>query len=153
MSGSDGNSGSGGARVESLRVRGPARALAGDVTVPGDKSIGHRAVLFAAIANGHATVRGLSGGEDNRSTIGVLRALGVAIRDVAHGVVEVDGRELDGLRAAAGDLDCGNSGTSMRLFAGLLASRPFASRLVGDQYLHARPMKRVVGGTSVARTA
>jgi len=144
MSGSDGNSGSGGARVESLRVRGPARALAGDVTVPGDKSIGHRAVLFAAIANGHATVRGLSGGEDNRSTIGVLRALGVAIRDVAHGVVEVDGRGLDGLRAAAGDLDCGNSGTSMRLFAGLLASRPFASRLVGDQYLHARPMKRVV---------
>ncbi|HSN32476.1 MAG TPA: 3-phosphoshikimate 1-carboxyvinyltransferase, partial [Ideonella sp.] len=81
---------------------------------------------------------------DNRSTIGVLRALGVAMRDVAAGVVEVDGRGLDGLRPAAGDLDCGNSGTSIRLFAGLLSSRPFASRLVGDQYLHARPMKRVV---------
>ncbi|HEX6836399.1 MAG TPA: 3-phosphoshikimate 1-carboxyvinyltransferase, partial [Polyangia bacterium] len=67
-----------------------------------------------------------------------------AIRDVSAGVVEVDGRGLDGLRAAAADLDCGNSGTSMRLFAGLLASRPFASTLVGDQYLHARPMKRVV---------
>ena len=133
-----------GGPVETLRVRGPARALDGDVTVPGDKSIGHRSVLFAAIANGSVTVRGLSGGEDNRSTIGVLRALGVAIRDVAAGVVEVDGRGLDGLRAAASDLDCGNSGTSMRLFAGLLASRPFASRLVGDQYLHARPMKRVV---------
>ena len=132
------------ATLETLRVRGPARALDGDVSVPGDKSIGHRAVLFAAIAEGHATVRGLSGGEDNRSTIGVLRALGVAIRDVAAGVVEVDGRGLDGLRAAAGDLDCGNSGTSMRLFAGLLAGRPFASRLVGDKYLHARPMKRVV---------
>ncbi|MCU1278395.1 MAG: 3-phosphoshikimate 1-carboxyvinyltransferase, partial [bacterium] len=76
--------------------------------------------------------------------IGVLRALGVAITDVAAGVVEIAGRGLDGLRAAAGDLDCGNSGTSMRLFAGVLGSRPFASRLVGDQYLHARPMKRVV---------
>ncbi len=138
MSGADGNA------VQTLRVRGPARPLDGDVTVPGDKSIGHRAVLFAAIADGRAVVRGLSGGEDNRSTIGVLRALGVAIRDVAAGVVEVDGRGLDGLRAAAGDLDCGNSGTSMRLFSGLLASRPFSSRLVGDRYLHARPMKRVV---------
>ncbi|HXU71606.1 MAG TPA: 3-phosphoshikimate 1-carboxyvinyltransferase [Polyangia bacterium] len=135
---------SGGGALETLRVRGRSRALAGDVSVPGDKSIGHRSVLFAAIADGRATVRGLSGGEDNRSTIGVLRALGVAIRDVATGTVEVEGRGLDGLRAAAGDLDCGNSGTSIRLFAGLLASRPFASRLVGDQYLHARPMKRVV---------
>jgi 3-phosphoshikimate 1-carboxyvinyltransferase len=130
--------------VEQLRIRGPARALAGDVRVPGDKSIGHRAVLFAAIAHGRATVRGLSGGEDNRSTIGALRALGVAITDVAPGVVTVDGRGLDGLRAAAADLDCGNSGTSMRLFAGLLASRPFGARLVGDQYLHARPMRRVL---------
>ncbi|MGZ3439885.1 MAG: 3-phosphoshikimate 1-carboxyvinyltransferase [Polyangia bacterium] len=138
-----GATGSGGA-IQTLRVRGPAGALAGDTTVPGDKSIGHRAVLFAAIADGSAKVRGLSGGEDNRSTIGVLRALGVAIRDVGHGVVEIDGRGLDGLRAAAADLDCGNSGTSMRLFSGLLSSRPFASRLVGDQYLHARPMKRVV---------
>ncbi len=137
-------SGGGAGAVETLRVRGPARALAGDVTVPGDKSIGHRAVLFAAIADGRATVRGLSGGEDNRSTIGVLRALGVDIRDVEHGVVTVDGRGLDGLGAPSVDLDCGNSGTSMRLFAGLLASRPFAARLVGDQYLHARPMKRVV---------
>ena len=108
-------------RLETLRVRGPARALDGD-----------------------ATVRGLSGGEDNRSTIGALRALGVAITDVGPGVVTVAGRRLDGLRAPAGDLDCGNSGTSMRLLAGLLASRPFASRLTGDQYLHARPMKRVV---------
>ena len=130
--------------IESLRVRGPARALGGDVQVPGDKSIGHRAVLFAALAEGQAVVRGLSGGEDNRSTIGVLRALGVAIRDAGHGVVAVDGRGLDGLRAPAGELDCGNSGTSMRLFAGLLASRPFQARLVGDQYLHARPMRRVV---------
>jgi 3-phosphoshikimate 1-carboxyvinyltransferase len=131
--------------VEQLRVRGPAGALAGDVRVPGDKSIGHRAVLFSAIAHGHATVRGLSGGEDNRSTISALRALGVAITDVAPGTVTVDGRGLEGLRAAADALDCGNSGTSIRLLSGVLASRPFASRLVGDQYLHARPMRRVLG--------
>jgi 3-phosphoshikimate 1-carboxyvinyltransferase len=117
--------------------------LRGDVSVPGDKSIGHRAVLFAAMADGRATVRGLSGGEDNRSTVGILRGLGVAIDDVAPGTVVVHGRGLDGLRAPSGDLDCGNSGTSMRLFAGVLASRPFASRLVGDRYLHARPMRRV----------
>jgi 3-phosphoshikimate 1-carboxyvinyltransferase len=126
-----------------LRVRGPAQPLVGDVRVPGDKSIGHRAVLFSALVDGRAEVRGLSGGEDNRSTIGVLRALGVAIEDVGPGAVVVTGRGFDRLRAPAGDLDCGNSGTSMRLFAGVLASRPFAARLVGDQYLHARPMRRV----------
>jgi 3-phosphoshikimate 1-carboxyvinyltransferase len=129
--------------VETLRVRGPAQPLAGDVRVPGDKSIGHRAVLFAALADGRAEVRGLSGGEDNRSTIAVLRALGVAVEDVGPGAVVVTGCGFDGLHAPTGDLDCGNSGTSMRLFAGVLASRPFAARLVGDQYLHARPMRRV----------
>ncbi len=141
MSGAQGGT----AAVERLRVRGPVGALAGDVRVPGDKSIGHRAVLFAALADGRATVRGLSGGEDNRSTIGVLRALGVAITDVGPGEVTVEGRGLDGLRAAASDLDCGNSGTSIRLFSGVLASRPFLSRLVGDQYLQVRPMRRVLG--------
>ena len=141
MSGAQGET----AAVERLRVRGPVGALAGDVRVPGDKSIGHRAVLFAALADGRATVRGLSGGEDNRSTIGVLRALGVAITDVGPGEVTVEGRGLDGLRAAASDLDCGNSGTSIRLFSGVLASRPFLSRLVGDQYLQVRPMRRVLG--------
>src|SRR5260370_14278459 len=129
--------------VENLRIRGRAPALAGEARVPGDKSIGHRALLFAAIADGSATVRGLYGGGDNRSTVACLRALGVAIVDVAPGVVTVDGRGLAGLRAASGDLDCGNSGTSMRLLCGLLAARSFGSRLVGDEYLHARPMRRV----------
>jgi 3-phosphoshikimate 1-carboxyvinyltransferase len=132
-----------GAATENLRVRGPAPALVGEARVPGDKSIGHRAVLFAAIADGTATVRGLSGGGDNRSTVACLRALGIRITDVGLGVVTVEGRGLDGLRAPAEDLDCGNSGTSMRLLSGLLAARPFASRLVGDEYLHARPMRRV----------
>lgn len=129
--------------MKHLRVSGPARALAGETTVPGDKSIGHRAVIFGAISDGRVRVRGLSGGEDNRRTVGVFRALGVPIRDVGPGELEIDGVGLDGLRAATGDLDCGNSGTSIRLLSGLLAGQSFRSRLVGDEYLHARPMKRV----------
>jgi 3-phosphoshikimate 1-carboxyvinyltransferase len=129
--------------VSELRVRGPARALAGDVRVPGDKSIGHRAVLFGALASGRVRVRGLSGGEDNLRTIAALRALGAEVRDDSPGAVTIDGVGLDGLRTPADDLDCGNSGTSIRLLCGLLAGRPFASRLRGDRYLHARPMRRV----------
>ncbi len=112
--------------------------LEGDVAVPGDKSIGHRAVLFAALAAGPCEVTGLSGGEDNLRTVAALRALGVRVTDGAvHGV------GLDGLREAAAPLDCGNSGTSMRLLTGLLAAQPFRSELVGDEYLSRRPMRRV----------
>jgi 3-phosphoshikimate 1-carboxyvinyltransferase len=116
----------------------PAGGVSGDVEVPGDKSIGHRAVLFAALADGACEVTGLSGGEDNLRTVAALQALGVRIAGgVVHGV------GLDGLRAAAGPLDCGNSGTSMRLLTGLLAAQGFASELVGDEYLSRRPMRRV----------
>jgi 3-phosphoshikimate 1-carboxyvinyltransferase len=125
------------------RVRGPGRALAGAVRVPGDKSIGHRAVLLAALADGAATVRGLSGGEDNRRTVDAMRALGLELLACGPGELRVAGRGLDGLRASGGALDCGNSGTSMRLLAGLLATQPFRSTLSGDVYLHARPMRRV----------
>jgi 3-phosphoshikimate 1-carboxyvinyltransferase len=117
--------------------------LSGERTVPGDKSIGHRAVMFAGICDGRVEVRGLSGGEDNRRTVGALAALGVHIEDVGPGAIAVEGVGLLGLKAASGDLDCGNSGTSIRLLSGLLAPRPFRSRLIGDAYLHARPMKRV----------
>jgi 3-phosphoshikimate 1-carboxyvinyltransferase len=130
--------------MSDLRVRGPARPLAGDCSVPGDKSIGHRAVMFAAIADGPSQVRGLSGGEDNLHTIAVLRALGVPIADRGVHAVQVAGVGLDGLRPSSTLLDCGNSGTSMRLLAGLLSPRRFESRLVGDRYLSARPMRRVV---------
>src|SRR5262249_9468376 len=123
----------------------PAAGLAGAALVPGDKSIGHRAVLFAALTGGACPVRGLSGGEGNRRTILALPALGVRIEvagDARSALVH--GVGLDGLRAAAAPLDCGNSGTSMRLLAGLLAAQPFASTLVGDEYLTRRPMRRVV---------
>ena len=126
-----------------LIVRGRARALAGELAVPGDKSIGHRAVIFGALGGGRAIVQGLSGGEDNRRTVLALTALGVAIRELGPGALEIDGIGLDGLRAAAGALDCGNSGTSIRLLSGLLAPQRFSSRLTGDEYLRARPMMRV----------
>jgi 3-phosphoshikimate 1-carboxyvinyltransferase len=115
-----------------------ARRLEGEVRVPGDKSISHRALLLNAVADGEARVRGLSGGADVASTAGCLRALGVAIEDD-----RVAGRGLDGLREPDGPLDCGNSGTTMRLLAGLLAGRPFPVTLVGDGSLSRRPMDRV----------
>ena len=119
-------------------VRG-RRSLQGSVRVPGDKSISHRALILGSIATGDSTVRGLSTGADVQSTASCMRALGV---DVEEGVVH--GVGVRGLRAASGPLDCGNSGTTMRLLAGLLAAQAFESTLVGDESLSKRPMDRVV---------
>ena len=119
-------------------VRG-ARQLRGEVRLPGDKSISHRALILGAIADGTSSLRGLSQGEDVRSTAACLRALGV---EVAEGTVA--GRGVGGLRQASGPLDCGNSGTTMRLLAGLLAAQEFTSELTGDASLRKRPMDRVV---------
>jgi 3-phosphoshikimate 1-carboxyvinyltransferase len=126
------------------RIQGPALPLSGETTVPGDKSIGHRAVMFAAISDGSVRVGGLSGGEDNRRTQAVLAHLGVPIVESGEGELRIQGVGLEGLRAAPGELYCGNSGTSIRLLAGLLAPRRFRSRLSGDTYLNARPMRRIV---------
>lgn len=119
-------------------------ALRGSVTVPSDKSISHRALIFSALAAGHSRLSRFSYGEDNVSTLRALRAMGVRIEDDAQGTVLVDGVGLDGLREP-GELDCGNSGTTMRLFCGLLGAQPFRSRLVGDASLSGRPMLRVAG--------
>jgi 3-phosphoshikimate 1-carboxyvinyltransferase len=119
------------------RVR-PARRLQGEVHLPGDKSISHRALMLNAVADGDACVDGLSSGADVASTAGCLRALGV---DIAGG--RVAGRGMAGLREPAGPLDCGNSGTTMRLLAGLLAGLPFPVTLTGDGSLSRRPMDRV----------
>jgi 3-phosphoshikimate 1-carboxyvinyltransferase len=113
--------------------------LEGEVRLPGDKSISHRALMLGAIASGISTVRGLSSGADVASTAACLRALGVEID-----AEKVRGAGMNGLRAAAEPLDCGNSGTTMRLLAGLLAGREFASELSGDESLSRRPMDRVV---------
>lgn len=110
--------------------------------MPGDKSIGHRALLLASLAEGASTLRGVSPGGDNRSTRAALEILGVSFRDEL-GALTVEGRGLDGLCAPARPLDCGNSGTSLRLLAGVLVAQPFASRLTGDASLSRRPMGRV----------
>jgi 3-phosphoshikimate 1-carboxyvinyltransferase len=116
-----------------------ARRLDGDITVPGDKSISHRALILGSIADGESRVRGLSTGADVRSTAGCMRSLGVEIVDSV-----VRGVGMHGLRASADALDCGNSGTTMRLLAGLLSAQKFASELRGDESLTTRPMDRVV---------
>ena len=118
-------------------------ALRGTVRVPGDKSISHRALLFGALADGPVEISGLGLGGDNVSTMAALRALGVPIQQ-AGSDVRVQGVGLAGLGEAASPLDCGNSGTSMRLLCGLLAGRPFVSTLTGDGSLSRRPMARVV---------
>jgi 3-phosphoshikimate 1-carboxyvinyltransferase len=119
-----------------------ALRLEGEVRLPGDKSISHRALLLNAVADGPARIGGLSGGADVASTAACLRALGVDL-EVEAGTARVAGRGLDGLRAPDGPLDCGNSGTTMRLLAGLLAGRPFPVTLTGDESLSRRPMERV----------
>ena len=127
-------------------VRRPRR-LRGAVRLPGDKSISHRAALFGAIAAGETRVENFLVGADCLSTVACLRALGVeaAFKDGPRGrVLAVRGVGLDGLREPADVLDCGNSGTTMRLLAGLLAGQPFLSVLSGDASLRARPMARVL---------
>jgi len=139
--------------VTDLVVHPAEAALAGSVPVPSDKSIGHRSLLFASLATGKSRIRGFSWADDNVATADALRAMGARIhperRDPgesgAAGELTVDGVGLLGLRAPGRVLDCGNSGTSMRLFLGLLAAQPFETTLVGDASLSRRPMMRVIG--------
>jgi 3-phosphoshikimate 1-carboxyvinyltransferase len=112
------------------------------VTVPGDKSVSHRALIFAALATGVSRIDGILDSADVRSTAGVLRELGVDLPAIAP-VMPVRGVGLRGLRVARRALDCGNSGTTTRLMAGVLAAYPFASDFVGDASLSRRPMARV----------
>ncbi len=116
--------------------------VAGTVRVPGDKSISHRSLILASLADGESRIRGILDSEDVRSTAGALRALGVRI-PVLSADMRVDGVGLRGLRAPTGTLDCGNSGTSARLMAGVVAAYPFAAHFEGDASLSRRPMKRV----------
>lgn len=117
--------------------------LRGVVSVPADKSITHRALMFAALATGTSTVEASGAGEDNRSTLEAVRALGLEVV-VTGDCTMIVGRGLEGLTAPVAPIDCGNSGTTMRLLAGVLASQRFATTLTGDASLGARPMARVV---------
>ncbi|MEK6814882.1 MAG: 3-phosphoshikimate 1-carboxyvinyltransferase [Nitrospirota bacterium] len=123
-------------------VLSPAKRLEGEIVVPGDKSISHRAVILGAVARGTTEIRGLLRGDDVLRTLAAFRRLGVSIGDDGD-TVRIDGRGLSGLREPDDVIDLGNSGTSIRLLAGLLAGRPFLSILTGDDSLRGRPMGRV----------
>ncbi|MFZ4587558.1 MAG: 3-phosphoshikimate 1-carboxyvinyltransferase [Terrimicrobiaceae bacterium] len=114
-----------------------------EITVPPDKSISHRAVLVASLSNGTCEISNFLEGEDCRSTVAAMRQLGVSIECPEPGRVIVHGTS-GRLTPPSADIDCGNSGTTMRLLSGILAARPFASRLTGDPSLSKRPMRRVV---------
>jgi 3-phosphoshikimate 1-carboxyvinyltransferase len=123
----------------------PARNVRGNVTLPGDKSISHRYAMLAGIAEGPSRLENYSTGADCASTLGCMRALGVMWerKDEAESVVEVQGRGPS-LAAPSGLLDCGNSGSTMRMLSGIVAAQNFTSEMVGDESLSRRPMERVI---------
>lgn len=123
------------------------RPLRGTITVPGDKSITHRAVIFSALGEGPSEVIGYLPSEDCERTITAFREMGIAISvETVNGVpsLHVEGKGLWGLTEPTGVIDCGNSGTTLRLLTGLLAGKPFFSVLTGDASLRKRPMRRVI---------
>ncbi len=128
--------------VDSIKLlrSGPLR---GEVIPPPDKSISHRALIFASIAKGKSLIRNLLRADDPMRTLNAMRSLGVEIRDSGE-AIEVYGEGLHGLREPEDVMDCGNSGTTMRLLAGLLSGQPFFSVLTGDSSLRQRPMRRII---------
>jgi len=121
----------------------PSNGLKGEVALPGDKSISHRAVLCAAIAEGDTEINGFLTGEDTLNTAKAVQQMGITVQGLGTDRLVVQGKGLHGLSEPTGVLDVGNSGTGMRLLAGLLAGQNFFSVLTGDQYLVERPMGRI----------
>lgn len=119
------------------------KGLKGEITVPGDKSISHRALMLASIAEGDTRIIGLLKGEDNMATLKAFRQMGIKIDELGDEVV-VHGNGLHGLKEPEDFIDAGNSGTTIRLIAGLLSGQGFFSAVTGDKYLRKRPMKRVI---------
>lgn len=119
-----------------------ASAVRGEITCPGDKSISHRAVILSSITDGTSKITGLSNASDVRNTVKCMKQLGVNIRGRKNLVVE--GVGPDGLKAPEKTLDAGNSGTTIRLLAGLLAAQPFTATITGDESLRKRPMRRII---------
>ncbi|HFK2919552.1 TPA: 3-phosphoshikimate 1-carboxyvinyltransferase [Stenotrophomonas maltophilia] len=122
--------------------------LQGSLTIPGDKSVSHRSVMFAALADGTSHIEGFLEGEDTRATARIFSQLGVRIETPSPSQRIVHGVGIDGLKAPDAALDCGNAGTGMRLLAGLLAGQAFDCTLIGDESLSGRPMRRVTGPLS-----
>ncbi|HEY8868663.1 MAG TPA: 3-phosphoshikimate 1-carboxyvinyltransferase [Candidatus Limnocylindrales bacterium] len=126
----------------------PAARLRGEIDLPGDKSISHRALMLAALANGESRIEGAGDGADVRSTAGIVAALGAAVTRMQRAAPNVDyivtSPGADGLRQPEQRLDCRNSGTSLRLFAGILAGLPLSAVLDGDESLRRRPVARII---------
>jgi len=125
-----------------MRIQ-PARRIRGELRLPGDKSISHRAAILSALARGATRIQNFSTSEDCAATLNCLRGLGVRIEHDGTSVL-VEGVGLQGLIAPTAPLDCGNSGSTMRLLAGVLAGQDFVSTLTGDDSLRSRPMKRII---------
>ena len=125
-----------------MKLRTDAKGLRGSLRVPGDKSISHRSIIFGSLAKGVTKVHDILRGEDVLSTMQVFREMGVKIEDKGD-LVEIHGCGFDGLQEPQRPLDMGNSGTSMRLIAGVLAGQNFSAQMVGDDSLSKRPMDRV----------
>lgn len=125
-----------------MRIR-PARRINGTLSLPGDKAISHRAAIVSALAHGASRIENFSTSEDCAATLSCLKRLGVRV-NFETGCVHLEGVGLKGLRAPVTELDCGNSGSTMRMLAGVLAGQDFESVLTGDESLRRRPMKRII---------
>ena len=124
----------------SVRSCGPIRST---ITIPGDKSMSHRSAMFASLAEGRSVITGFLEAEDCLSTVGAMRSLGARIEHTGVGTFVIEGTGGD-LSQPSGDVDCGNSGTTMRLLSGIIASHPIRARMIGDASLSKRPMGRVI---------
>src|SRR5579862_6781695 len=122
----------------------PARSIRGSVQLPGDKSISHRYAMLAGIAEGPSRIENYSTGADCASTLGCMRALGVTWeREAGKNIIEIQRRGLS-LAPPSRPLDCGNSGSTMRMLSGIVAGQNFTSEMIGDESLSRRPMERVI---------
>ena len=128
--------------LSSVVIR-PAKNISGTLRLPGDKSISHRYAMLAAIAEGNTRLENYSTGRDCASTLGCVRALGCNWQRQNNGVIDIRGRGA-ALRAPDAPLDCGNSGSTMRMLSGILAGQNFTSELIGDESLSRRPMARII---------
>lgn len=129
--------------MSEIKVR-PVRCLKGEITLPGDKSISHRAIMLASLARGRTLVSGLSKGEDVLNTAHALQSMGIEIRGLGSDSLTIQGKGLSGLSQSKNIIDCGNSGTTLRLLSGILSAQNFSSTITGDESLRERPMDRIV---------
>ena len=132
-------------KLDSPTIVRPARNIRGSIELPGDKSISHRYGMLSGIAEGPSRIENYSTGADCASTLGCMRALGVKLerKSEGHNVIEVQGRGLS-VAAPATPLDCGNSGSTMRMLSGIVAGQSFTSEMIGDESLSRRPMERII---------